>query len=95
MLNLVTVIAAILATSQSPSTQQSSPQPAPVAQAEEEAEDAADEEVVCRRERVLGSNRPQRICMTRGEWADQSDASRESVRQMDRGMPDPLPDSGL
>lgn len=38
-------------------------------------------EVVCRREHVVGSNRPQRICQTRREWERLSDASRDAMRE--------------
>lgn len=38
--------------------------------------DSDEDRVVCRRERVLGSNRPQRVCMTRRERAELRDAAR-------------------
>lgn len=37
--------------------------------------------VICRRERVVGSNRPQRICMTRREWEHNRSASRDMARE--------------
>ena len=40
------------------------------------ARQAEDERVICRRERVLGSNRPQRVCMTRRERTELRDAAR-------------------
>jgi len=56
----------------------------PAAQTEEEREAAEEEayldEVICRREHVVGSNRPQRICQTRRQWNHLQDLSRESLR---------------
>jgi len=43
------------------------------------------ERLVCRRERVLGSNRMQRVCMTAGQWAGITDDAREAARRFDRG----------
>ena len=98
MLTTLTVIAAILGAVQSPSSQQTPTAPSAATAAPETADrngqDEADE-MVCRRERVLGSNRPQRICMTRRQWAAERDAARETTRQMDRGMPEALPESGI
>ena len=56
----------------------------PAAQTGEEREAAEEEayldEVICRREHVVGSNRPQRICQTRRQWNHLQDLSRESLR---------------
>lgn len=46
--------------------------------------------VVCRREHVLGSNRPQRICQTQRQWEAQRDQSREELRDV-RERPTDLP----
>ena len=37
-------------------------------------------EVICRREHVVGSNRPQRICQTRREWDHLRDQAQEALR---------------
>lgn len=56
----------------------------PAAMTEEERERAEEEayldEVICRREHVVGSNRPQRICQTRRQWNHIQDLSREALR---------------
>ncbi len=46
--------------------------------------------IVCRREHVLGSNRPQRICQTQRQWEAQRDQSREDLRDV-RERPTDLP----
>ncbi|MGQ2990048.1 MAG: hypothetical protein ACT6RD_11480 [Brevundimonas sp.] len=46
--------------------------------------------IVCRREHVLGSNRPQRICQTQRQWEAQRDQSREELREV-RERPSDLP----
>lgn len=60
---------------------QAAPQ-APLSQEEQERaeQEAYLDEVVCRREHVVGSNRPQRICQTRRQWNHLSDLSREALR---------------
>ena len=63
-------------------------QQADAAEAEAQAED---ERVICRREHVVGSNRPQRICMTRREWNAVRENSQDTMRQMERGSAQPLP----
>lgn len=77
MLIVMTAVAALLA-----SSQPAAPQPAPAQPSADAAAaaagDEADDPVICRRERVLGSNRPQRICMTRSEWQQIRDAARET-----------------
>lgn len=50
----------------------------------------AEDRVICRRERVVGSNRPQRICMTRREWTRTSDTTQEQLREV-RGGGETLP----
>lgn len=42
---------------------------------------------ICRREHVVGSNRPQRTCMTARQWAVLRDASREQTERMTRERP--------
>ncbi len=57
-------------------------QPA-VQMSEEERQRAEEEayldEVICRREHVVGSNRPQRICQTRRQWNHLRDESMERL----------------
>ena len=60
------------------------------AEGQESAEEAdPEDEIVCRRERVTGSNRPERICMTSRQWRQLRDRSLDAQR--DRGPAD-LPD---
>ena len=47
--------------------------------------------VICRRDRVLGSNRPQRVCMTAAQWAVVSEDSRDTARRFERGEMQELP----
>jgi len=50
------------------------------------------EQIVCRREHVLGSNRPQRICAPRREWDRARDNAQDAVRDSNsREMPSTLP----
>lgn len=49
------------------------------------------ERKICRREHVVGSNRPQRICMTEQQWRRAEDESREQHRNMTRGQPMDVP----
>lgn len=76
-------------------SQETTPAPAPAPQNAQEAEEAAreaeEERVICRREHVVGSNRPQRICMTRREWNAVRETSQDAMRQMERGSAQPLP----
>lgn len=46
--------------------------------------------LICRRERVVGSNRAQRICQTRQQWAEQSDQSRQMMDKVAREQPLPV-----
>lgn len=48
------------------------------------AREARDNEQVCRREHVVGSNRPQRICMTRREWEEVRQNSRDMIDRANR-----------
>ena len=50
------------------------------AEREEAEREARLNEVVCRREHVVGSNRPQRICQTRREWDHLRDQAQEALR---------------
>lgn len=50
----------------------------------DEAETAADEDrVVCRRTRVTGSHRIQRVCMSQSQWTAQSDRGRENIQHQE------------
>jgi hypothetical protein len=77
----------------SPAPMQATPEAPAATQARPPADDP-DDRVVCRRERVLGSNRPQRICMTRQQWEAASDTSQEQLRKMRPGGEE-LPRSGM
>ena len=44
----------------------------------------ADERVRCKRERILGSNRRQKVCMTVAEWREREEASQESLLERSR-----------
>lgn len=83
------------------SSTQQHPQPAPAVQAAPSApapvtspETDDDNRQICRRERVVGSNRPQRICMTRREWNQQEDTSREMLDRARQGQGENLPRMG-
>lgn len=41
-------------------------------------------ERVCRRVHVTGSNIPQRVCMSRSEWSELREESREALRENNR-----------
>lgn len=66
--------------------------PAQPAQTEREREDAEREarlnEVICRREHVVGSNRPERICQTRRAWEHRRDSDQEAMRDGGTRAPD-------
>ncbi len=51
------------------------------------------ERVICRRERVVGSNRPQRTCMTARQWEESREAAREALNRSERGQVQSLPSS--
>lgn len=81
--------------------QQPAPPAGPVAQppvdaaaAAAAAEEAYLNEVICRREHVVGSNRPQRICQTRRQWNDLRERSLDEVNGGRRGVEDHLPTAG-
>lgn len=61
--------------------------------AEAAASDARADRQICRRERVVGSNRPQRICMTQREWDQMRDLSRDQHQNATREQPTELPSS--
>lgn len=50
-----------------------------------------DNRIVCRRERVVGSNRPQKICLTRQQWQEQRDNSRQMMDRTSPGRGEELP----
>lgn len=57
----------------------------PTSPAAAEGQEGAEEpdpedEIVCRRERITGSNRPERICMTSRQWRQLRDRSLEEQR---------------
>ena len=58
------------------------------------AEEAHLNEVVCRREHVVGSNRPQRICQTRRQWNDLREQSLEELNGGRGRVEDHLPTAG-
>lgn len=45
--------------------------------------------VVCRREHVVGSNRPQRVCLTVREWEHARDRARDHMDESGRRGGDP------
>lgn len=50
------------------------------------------EQIVCRRERVVGSNRPQRICAPRRVWDGARDSAQDASRNSNsRETPSTLP----
>ena len=92
MLTAFTVIAALLGAVQAAPAETTPPAAAAAPpHADNEAADDDREEVVCRRERVLGSNRHQRICQTRHQWSAQRDASQEAMRELEGGSGESLP----
>ena len=92
MLTAFTVIAALLGAVQAAPAETTPPAAAAAPPHDDnEAADYVREEVVCRRERVLGSNRHQRICQTRHQWSAQRDASQEAMREMEGGSGETLP----
>ena len=51
-----------------------------------------DDQIVCRREHVLGSNRPQRVCAPRREWDRARDNAQDAARNANsRETPNALP----
>lgn len=50
-----------------------------------------EDRMICKRERVLGSNRPQRICMSQREREHLAIASRDAVERAQREAPTLLP----
>ena len=57
-------------------------------------ETPASETVVCRREHVVGSLRPIRICRTQREWAQLRDGSQEAIDRSNRPSIEALPKGG-
>lgn len=62
--------------------------------AENRTSDDRGDRQVCRRERFVGSNRTQRVCMTQREWEQMRDLSREQHRNATREQPVELPKMG-
>jgi len=48
---------------------------------EESATPANPNERICRRVHVTGTNIPQRVCMSRAEWSELREESREAIRE--------------
>lgn len=72
--------------------QEQAPEPNPADERRTETAEPRDpnaDRVVCRRERVLGSNRPQRVCMTRRERAELRDAARNLHDRLMQDQPNP------
>lgn len=42
----------------------------------------ADDKVICRSERLVGSNMSQRICMTRREWRQSETAAKNTIERV-------------
>jgi len=47
-----------------------------------QAQRAGDDEVVCRRQRVVGSNIPQQVCRTRGQLRREQEDSERLIQQI-------------
>lgn len=78
-----------------PVAQATAQTPAEIAAAQEEAEEQARlDEVVCRREHVVGSNRPQRICQTRRQWNALREQSLDDLNNGRGRVEDHLPTAG-
>lgn len=81
---LVLAAALSLLVASSPQDPQNAPRadqaPAQSAQTEAEREEERLNEVECRREHVVGSNRRQRVCMTVREWNGIRERSQDGVR---------------
>jgi hypothetical protein len=93
---LVALFAAVL-TLQAQDPQEATPVPGVVTVAPAPAAEREDDmdRQVCRREHVVGSNRPQRVCRTRREWEAMRDTSRQQMDRATRGQPQELPRTGL
>lgn len=52
-----------------------------------------EDRVICKRERLVGSNRPQKVCMTQRERAQMRDRSRDMMDRSTREEARPLPSS--
>ena len=90
---LIAALAAIVVFStsqQQPQQPQAQPQPE---QTEADARTAEQERLICRRQRVIGSNRPQRVCLTRAQWTEIRENAVEGLDRHNRG--DALPTEDL
>lgn len=75
-----------------PTVPQASPPASPVVVAAATAPADPGDEIVCRREHVVGSNRPKRICAPRRQWDQARDNAREAVQNSNsREAPQVLP----
>ena len=85
-----------LVLAQDPAAQSAQLQAATTAEEQQRAEEEAHlDEVICRREHVVGSNRPQRICQTRRQWNNMRERSLDELNDRDgRGVEDHLPTAG-
>lgn len=90
MMNIALIAAIALAASQAqqtPSTEapaEAAPRTAETARADNREDP---DRVICRREHVVGSNRPRRICLPRREWDAIRDQSRDTMQHLQREQP--------
>jgi hypothetical protein len=90
----VVAFALVLAQQPAPAAQQTSQPSTPATEAQAE-EEARLDEVICRREHVVGSNRPQRICQTRRQWNALRERSLEDLNgSRNRTVESHLPTAG-
>lgn len=86
---LITALALSLALIQDPTTSTSPSQPDTAAQTTDRAGDQGQDngnEVICRRETVSGTNRRERVCMSRDRWQQRQEELQ--ARQRDVQTPD-------
>jgi hypothetical protein len=84
------LIAALVAIVISGSSQQAQPQPEPRPEPTVgETRQAERERLICRRQHVVGSNRPQRVCLTRAEWDEIREDAVEGLERYNRGDANP------
>ena len=66
-------------------------QAAPAAETPAAKED--DQELVCKSEKIVGTNIRERVCLTRAQWRQASEAGKETLRSRSRGA-EPRPSYG-
>ena len=89
MLSLIVAVALLTGAQEQPPREPDQAEDRAAAAEAAAARQAEDERVICRRERVLGSNRPQRVCMTRRERTELRDAARNIHDRVMQEMPNP------